>query len=378
MDARAFTALVARLYETAGQPDQWHDMAAEAARVFDSPSCLLQFQNRRTGFSRVLGYTPNFTLRKIEDYGRYYFARDTWATRAMRKGIGEAVLGTELVPEQEIYGSELYSDWLQPMGIFDLCGGSSGMRNGDIGLVGIHRAYDAARFDGDDQHWMSLLLMHYGRALDLQSRLEKVQRERDMALDALNALDVGVIVTNAQAKIIFANTTAENFLRSAIGIEGRRNKLELTDPALNDRLLKLIHGASRTAAGRGLDPGGLLPISQGADGMLSLLVSPLANRFAHLNTAEPLAMIFVNTGEHKKRLPETVLKTLFGLTMAEAQLVCALMTGETLLEYTERRGLRENTTRSQLKAIFEKTGVGRQTDLLRALAANPILSMLRK
>ena len=57
---------------------------------------------------------------------------------------------------------------------------------------------------------------------------------------------------------------------------------------------------------------------------------------------------------------------------AEARVVSALTLGETVEQIAVAHGVRVSTVRAQVRSIFEKTGVHRQTDLVRlALSAAP-------
>lgn len=58
----------------------------------------------------------------------------------------------------------------------------------------------------------------------------------------------------------------------------------------------------------------------------------------------------------------------FGLTPAEVRLAMALCEGVSLRGFAEQQGLSVNTARNQLTAVFEKVGVNRQTELVRALS----------
>lgn len=57
----------------------------------------------------------------------------------------------------------------------------------------------------------------------------------------------------------------------------------------------------------------------------------------------------------------------FGLTPAETRLAARLKNGLTLKEASADLGVTINTVRNQLRAIFEKVGLSRQSDLIRAL-----------
>jgi DNA-binding CsgD family transcriptional regulator len=69
-----------------------------------------------------------------------------------------------------------------------------------------------------------------------------------------------------------------------------------------------------------------------------------------------------------------VLEQAFGLTPAEARLASQIAAGKTLAEIARQQGSGRETLRSQLKAVFEKTGTSRQAELallLSKLAAPP-------
>ncbi|RDJ05047.1 helix-turn-helix transcriptional regulator [Rhizobium grahamii] len=57
----------------------------------------------------------------------------------------------------------------------------------------------------------------------------------------------------------------------------------------------------------------------------------------------------------------------FNLTPAEARLTGSLLEGKSLKEAAEGFGVAEGTTRQQLKSIFHKVGVSRQSELIRML-----------
>lgn len=58
---------------------------------------------------------------------------------------------------------------------------------------------------------------------------------------------------------------------------------------------------------------------------------------------------------------------LFSLTAAELRLCLALADGLSLAEYSQKYDVTDNTARSQLKKVFEKTNTRRQGDLMRLI-----------
>jgi DNA-binding CsgD family transcriptional regulator len=64
---------------------------------------------------------------------------------------------------------------------------------------------------------------------------------------------------------------------------------------------------------------------------------------------------------------EQLLKDLFGLTSAEARLARTISRGDTLEETAHSLGIKLSTARTQLAAVFAKTGTCRQAQLIALL-----------
>jgi DNA-binding CsgD family transcriptional regulator len=77
-------------------------------------------------------------------------------------------------------------------------------------------------------------------------------------------------------------------------------------------------------------------------------------------------------GQLKASAP--VLRGLYKLTPAEARVACALLSGTTLAEIAGSEGVSLHTVRTHLKHLFEKTGTGRQSQLLLVLLTSPALT----
>jgi pimeloyl-ACP methyl ester carboxylesterase/DNA-binding CsgD family transcriptional regulator len=90
---------------------------------------------------------------------------------------------------------------------------------------------------------------------------------------------------------------------------------------------------------------GLNPVSGGGEGALAIVFPAV----------EATDRLWANLRES------------FGLTPAETRLAARLKDGLTLKEASGELGVTINTVRNQLRAIFEKVGLSRQSDLIRAL-----------
>jgi len=82
---------------------------------------------------------------------------------------------------------------------------------------------------------------------------------------------------------------------------------------------------------------------------------------------KPAAVVYIRDAVGKSIASEVVTKQLFNLTRAETALAMELANGLSLEEAAEALNVRRNTARAHLRSIFSKTGVRRQTELVRIL-----------
>jgi DNA-binding CsgD family transcriptional regulator len=188
----------------------------------------------------------------------------------------------------------------------------------------------------------------------------------------LEKLSVGMIAVDAQATVLFANQTAERLLRAGLGLTCRQGCLGATDPTKEGELRRLIQQAGLAALGRLSEAGGVLALPRIEGRPLSLLVCPLRPHALTLGPT-PAALIIFGDPDANPSTSTQALIELYGLTLAEARLMAALVDGERLEHYADRQGISVNTARTQTKQIFAKTGHGRQADLIREALANPAL-----
>ena len=82
----------------------------------------------------------------------------------------------------------------------------------------------------------------------------------------------------------------------------------------------------------------------------------------------PVALAFVSAGEPPSGPTEAELGAFFDLTPAESRLVRSLLGGRSLQQHAVEQGVAISTCRSQLRAIFDKTGTHRQAELVAMIA----------
>jgi len=120
----------------------------------------------------------------------------------------------------------------------------------------------------------------------------------------------------------------------------------------------------------------LFPLRRANNEVYEVNVSPLqpADK-SGCRSAPALALVVIARPRPDGERIARRVRRLYGLTDAEARVVAALTLGETVDQIATAHGVRVSTVRAQVRSIFEKTGVHRQTDLVRlALSGAPLIA----
>ena len=204
-----------------------------------------------------------------------------------------------------------------------------------------------------------------------------------VGLAALDALAIGVIVVDADLRVRLSNAAAEAMAQGGLGLGFRLRReagrvpaatqLVVGEAAAAAALLRLVR--STAMAG---EAGGALRLKVDAETSdraagCAMLVAPLPARLPQaplqLSGRVPgQALILLRELADPVAPRAALLRDLFGLTPAEAEVARALATGASKGAVAGARGLRETTVRTQVRGVLAKTGAVNLRDLARILA----------
>lgn len=216
------------------------------------------------------------------------------------------------------------------------------------------------------------LAPYAARILPFYINIGSAERLRLIAEYVLETSGVGVIVVEPDALIVSANATATAIMGRTRLMQIRDHRLA-TSNADDTRLLRTAIAEMAERQGPRPDPScyASVALTDVAEGQrLTLIIRP-GPPYGPMNA--PLrrtAVVILRDPALPATLSAQDLAQLFGLTPAEARLASLLADGEGLDEAAVALGVARNTARSQLQAIYAKTGVNRQGDLVRLLLSS--------
>jgi DNA-binding CsgD family transcriptional regulator len=190
-----------------------------------------------------------------------------------------------------------------------------------------------------------------------------------VGFEALDLLNIGLIVTTGAGTLLMANRVAEQILESHDGLEltasGVFQEMAGCGPALSG----LLQQAARpgVTAKRSREDAVVAIQRPSGKRPLTLLVRAMKRSPAEGATRELSALVFILDPQLPIEAAENELRQLYGLTSTEARLANLLMEGKNLDECCEQLAIRCSTGRTHLRHLFEKVGVQRQSELVALL-----------
>lgn len=272
----------------------------------------------------------------------------------------------DILSETDWRASQYYRDWCAPRGVFHVMAVDIATQDGGIYGLRITRPEDAPAFSEADRDLYRRLHPHLKRALNLHLSINQNRRVNSLYSHAMAQLMVGVIVLDEQGLVLECNAMAQGIVEQADGLRVVGKQLEATYANDNRKLQRLVRDAMAPKATGQVALIEAMSVSR-PSGRVSwgVVVQAMAPDRWTEGKHRPSVAVFVRDAEGKAHPPLKLAQQLFQLTPAETALAIELANGLSLEEAAEALGIRRNTARAHLRSIFSKTGVRRQTELVR-------------
>jgi PAS domain S-box-containing protein len=193
--------------------------------------------------------------------------------------------------------------------------------------------------------------------------------------ETLDLLRCAVILTDANGHVIRLNRAAEDLLDRKSAVRVHHNIIRASCSTANQALGAALNLAARADAfgGKG---GSIVKLSNDEDLPVLAHILPLASASAEDRPeGSAAAVIFIQDSDNI-RDSVRMLATGYRLSPAETRLLSIILGGRNLPEAATELNVSASTVKTQLKAIFRKTGVNRQSELmlLASRLSTPVLA----
>ncbi|WP_439861890.1 helix-turn-helix transcriptional regulator [Pseudomonas sp. MBLB4136] len=233
----------------------------------------------------------------------------------------------------------------------------------------ISRPESDPKFSASARAMCKALVPHLRRALHMHFFLDRSESLGNLYSQAVSRLSVATLLLDKNGRVLQFNPVAREILDSNDGVKLVGGRLEATYPSDNRELQRLVRRALSRHGQDGTSVAEAISISRPSGRVsLGVVVEPIPSHELLMDgKGQPAAVVYIRDAVGKSLVSSAMIKQLYNLTPAETCLALELANGLSLEEAAELLNIRHNTARAHLRAIFSKTGVRRQTELVRIM-----------
>jgi DNA-binding CsgD family transcriptional regulator/PAS domain-containing protein len=369
MSQVAYSRLIETLYAAAVDDKEWPNFLRSLADYSGSRAAHLLCFDRvlnSQSFAYTVGVEATITEEKMLTFEKYYPSCPR--IEKMRELSGRPIYCRQFLEEREIHESDMYKHVLTDHNIEYTLGFANEIDDEVDLVLGLFRSREEMPYADPDTETLSAVIPHIRRALRIRRKLYNEELEIRSLQSSLEALQMGVALVSSEGEVLHTNAVAGEFLERSTGLSlvGRRfffrNKTQMAEFHETIRHFRAQRQVGNVPGRAGM---AIANRDSGDDLMLIMCPFPLNSGLSRLIDGEmPAAVILLFDPRRRIETEDEVLTRMFGLTPSEARLTALLVSGMSVKQASERRGITEGTARQHLKAVFAKTGVASQQELL--------------
>ncbi len=358
-----FSALLGELYQGPLEEPPWQAFLASVRELLGASLVTLLLRPPSTE-ERVVMLADGGSLSAIQSYNEGQFVLDPFVDLPS----GEVISLHEYLAPGTLLDSDFYRVIMQPQGWYDFLG--LDLRDDKELDVRFRagRQEGAQPFGDAEKSLLRALVPHLERSIRLQACMNRSERERAVYAGAVEQLLVATIILDEQCQVLSMNAPASALLAAGDGVAVNGTRLRLADSTADRELRDLLADVMRSRRERVPQAASAMHIPRSGEKLPLGLVAravPAAGRAE--GQGMPCVAVFIRDPEHPADAPQQVISRLYKLTLAESNLAMLLANGLTLDEAAAQLQVSRNTARAHLRAVFAKTGVTRQSGLVRLL-----------
>jgi DNA-binding CsgD family transcriptional regulator len=294
-----------------------------------------------------------------------YAARNPWFLSSEEYTVGRVVTGDELLTNKELIKTDFYRNLIKPQGLLHCLSGVAARRGNLVYLISVYRAQNQQGFGEREKANLTPALAHISLALENRWRLRQATDLAAVMSGIVDRHSQTSLLVNAEGCVLQSNQSVVADSLSSAGLcidDGRLTALTVVDRAALREAIRDVAKAAR----------------EGGDTMRAVTLSVPGGQHSAVVSIHTAGKVFsVEQGESD----ELVLVTMrnprvahdihtcsfvkqFGLSPAQARVSVMIITGHSLSDTARRLHVSENTARSHLKQVFQKTNTHGQMELV--------------
>jgi DNA-binding CsgD family transcriptional regulator/PAS domain-containing protein len=355
-------------YEALDRPSAWQELLDGIVAATHRTQGLLSIaypEQPVYSFQFTSGAPPE----ALREYAEVWQGQDIWATRIdpFSVPVGKLLLSQDICPDHILEASDYYRKFLTRYRWHYGAGVRLSGQAHQMAVLTVNGPKEHGPLNSEHIALLNRVIPHLCRAVRVHERMADLRQRSAAAVQSASRPDDGVVLTSAKGHLLYTNPAADRILARADGLRQRGPALTACDPDDQLRLRSAIRLAAENHRGDSPLPV-RLPVRRSAGGLpyLVLVQSGSTPDPAPMSLTLPTALVtLIDPTRAESAVDTAMLRQAFQLSAAEARLTEHLVAGLTPKGAALASGVTIATIRTQLRSTFAKTGVSRQSELVK-------------
>jgi len=360
--------LLGDIYEGSQNPALWTRALTQMRDRMNSDMAVLLEVDQQSSRSELVSWTE-LDPAMLSDYAAYWGQHDPWPEAMLQHSApGRMDASQDIMDPTPMRRSAFYNEFWRRYGdIFWSIGGLFQLGPGQIGYFGAPRARGKGAYTDEQVRWLQSIIPHFQRAHRMQAVFSSLGEGAASLLNLLDDQRVGIAMLNSAGCVLRANEALMQMLRLHPRISICQNLLEFKEASDRRALHSLLDWLWQIRKGTSLAPPPACYV--GVGGVLEIRAIPLRIETAICSgLPADCAALLVFSPKPRPSI-QNELARCFKCTPAEIEVALDLAAGLAPSAISVKRCVALATVRSQVKRIYSKLGVNRQSELMRKFSA---------
>lgn len=358
--------LISSVYDAVVEPSGWCDVMTEMSDLVGAHQAIMLTADIATGKSTAMT-CRRLELSAIDNFFSYYMFINPLVlvddVDDYTAGWRPIMLRDEdCLDRAALEATEYYNDYLRPLDAGYMLSLRLGLDGQSLTSISLGNSLARGRFEDEAMTTLAAVHPHAIRAAGLARRFAGLQQFAAGASAAMDAASNPLLLLDAEGRVVHANDSAERMLSAQLMLRAPAGRLASIGQQASSDLARALMSAAKP---QGRSGGTVSLVDAEGRRTAQASVVPIALEAGIAMASGPAVLVSVAPLTDAERIDAAL--DGYGLTRAERSLATALVDGMTLRAAAAARGISFHTARHQLAALFGKTGVNRQVDLVQLL-----------
>jgi DNA-binding CsgD family transcriptional regulator len=312
------------------------------------PMCFFLTDNNNQYINPV---SINISSEIMKSYQEYYFKTDIFHTQSLPQNLlDKQILHiTDIMPINRFEETEFYHGALKTLGVYDEIALQLHFKNKLLGVIGIMKPKGYGNFTDKEKQYAALVRKTVIPRLNEYLERLKIQHENNMVLAFAKEAPIGMILFDSQFKAIQYNRIAKQYVNEICGSDNEKKVNEILLKILSDKLYFNEMGFNTMQQ---------VFINNYSFKIVPFVIPDLVSKFSTFYT------VYILKNEENQTIDYEKLKSCYGLTNRECEMINLLFQGHTNNKIAEELYISSHTVKTHIQNIFKKFNVSSRAELM--------------